>query len=186
APRGVPQIEVAFDIDANGIMHVTAKDLGTGKEQKMTVTGGSSLPKDDIDRMVREAERHAEEDHRRREAAESRNQGEQLVYQTEKFLKDNEDKVPGDVKTEVETALSELKEKLKGEDTAEIRTATEKVAAVSQKLGQAMYAKAQAEGAPGSGTTAGEQSKAEDGTKAEDEVVDAEIVDDDKREGSAG
>ncbi|WP_406404630.1 molecular chaperone DnaK [Streptomyces sp. NBC_00879] len=186
APRGVPQIEVAFDIDANGIMHVTAKDLGTGKEQKMTVTGGSSLPKDDIDRMVREAERHAEEDHRRREAAESRNQGEQLVYQTEKFLKDNEDKVPGDVKTEVEAALTELKEKLKGEDTAEIRTATEKVAAVSQKLGQAMYAKAQAEGAPGSGTTAGEQSKAEDGTKAEDEVVDAEIVDDDKREGSAG
>ncbi|WP_406306942.1 molecular chaperone DnaK [Streptomyces sp. NBC_00885] len=186
APRGVPQIEVAFDIDANGIMHVTAKDLGTGKEQKMTVTGGSSLPKDDIDRMVREAERHAEEDHRRREAAESRNQGEQLVYQTEKFLKDNEDKVPGDVKTEVEAALRELKEKLKGEDTAEIRTATEKVAAVSQKLGQAMYAKAQAEGAPGSGTTAGEQSKAEDGTKAEDEVVDAEIVDDDKREGSAG
>ncbi|WP_328681605.1 molecular chaperone DnaK [Streptomyces sp. NBC_00322] len=186
APRGVPQIEVAFDIDANGIMHVTAKDLGTGREQKMTVTGGSSLPKDDIDRMVREAERHAEEDHRRREAAESRNQGEQLVYQTEKFLKDNEDKVPGDVKTEVETALTELKEKLKGEDTAEIRTATEKVAAVSQKLGQAMYAKAQAEGAAASGTPAGEQAKAEDETQAEDEVVDAEIVDDDKQEGSAG
>ncbi|WP_405594842.1 molecular chaperone DnaK [Streptomyces sp. NBC_01410] len=186
APRGVPQIEVAFDIDANGIMHVTAKDLGTGKEQKMTVTGGSSLPKDDIDRMVREAERHAEEDHRRREAAESRNQGEQLVYQTEKFLKDNEDKVPGDVRTEVETALTELKEKLKGEDTAEIRTATEKVAAVSQKLGQAMYARAQAEGAPASGTPAGEQAKAQDENKAEDEVVDAEIVDDDKQEGSAG
>ncbi|WP_406263443.1 molecular chaperone DnaK [Streptomyces sp. NBC_00191] len=186
APRGVPQIEVAFDIDANGIMHVTAKDLGTGKEQKMTVTGGSSLPKDDIDRMVREAERHAEEDHRRREAAESRNQGEQLVYQTEKFLKDNEDKVPGDVRTEVETALTELKEKLKGEDTAEIRTATEKVAAVSQKLGQAMYARAQAQGAPASGTPAGEQAKAQDESKAEDEVVDAEIVDDDKQEGSAG
>ncbi|MCX4586084.1 molecular chaperone DnaK [Streptomyces sp. NBC_01481] len=186
APRGVPQIEVAFDIDANGIMHVTAKDLGTGKEQKMTVTGGSSLPKDDIDRMVREAERHAEEDHRRREAAESRNQGEQLVYQTEKFLKDNEDKVPGDVRTEVETALTELKEKLKGEDTAEIRTATEKVAAVSQKLGQAMYARAQAEGAPASGTPAGEQAKAQEQNKAEDEVVDAEIVDDDKQEGSAG
>jgi molecular chaperone DnaK len=166
-------------------MHVTAKDLGTGKEQKMTVTGGSSLPKDDIDRMVREAERHAEEDHRRREAAESRNQGEQLVYQTEKFLKDNEDKVPGDVRTEVETALTELKEKLKGEDTAEIRTATEKVAAVSQKLGQAMYARAQAEGAA-SGTPAGGQAKAEGETKAEDEVVDAEIVDDDKQEGSAG
>ncbi|ANZ14221.1 Chaperone protein DnaK [Streptomyces noursei ATCC 11455] len=185
APRGVPQIEVAFDIDANGIMHVTAKDLGTGKEQKMTVTGGSSLPKDDIDRMVRDAEQYAEEDRRKREAAETRNQGEQLVYQTEKFLKDNEDKVPGDVRTEVETAVGELKEKLKGEsaegdNTAEIRTASEKVATVSQKLGQAMYADAQAAQsatADGTGTHGGGQAK------AEDEVVDAEIVDDDKREG---
>ncbi|WEB38559.1 molecular chaperone DnaK [Streptomyces yunnanensis] len=180
APRGVPQIEVAFDIDANGIMHVTAKDLGTGKEQKMTVTGGSSLPKDDIDRMVRDAEQYAEEDRRKREAAETRNQGEQLVYQTEKFLKDNEDKVPGDVRTEVETAVGELKEKLKGDNTAEIRTASEKVATVSQKLGQAMYADAQAAqsaSADGTGTHGGGQ------TKAEDEVVDAEIVDDEKREG---
>ncbi|WP_405889358.1 molecular chaperone DnaK [Streptomyces sp. NBC_00133] len=185
APRGVPQIEVSFDIDANGIMHVTAKDLGTGKEQKMTVTGGSSLPKDDIDRMVREAERHADEDRRRREAAESRNQGEQLVYQTEKFLKDNEDKVPGEVKTEVETAVGELKEKLKGEDTAEIRTATEKLAAVSQKLGQAMYANAQAQ-SPGSAT--GDTGQSGSGTAAdgEEEVVDAEIVDEDKQEGSTG
>ncbi|WP_405810570.1 molecular chaperone DnaK [Streptomyces sp. NBC_00210] len=185
APRGVPQIEVAFDIDANGIMHVTAKDLGTGKEQKMTVTGGSSLPKDDIDRMAREAERHADEDRRRREAAESRNQGEQLVYQTEKFLKDNEDKVPGEVKTEVETAVGELKEKLKGEDTAEIRTATEKLAAVSQKLGQAMYANAQAQ-SPGSAT--GDTGQSGSGTAAdgEEEVVDAEIVDEDKQEGSTG
>lgn len=127
-------------------MHVTAKDLGTGKEQKMTVTGGSSLPKDEVNRMREEAEKYAEEDHKRREAAESRNQGEQLAYQTEKFLKDNEDKVPAEVKTEVEEAVAELKEKLKGEDTAEIRTATEKVAAVSQKLGQAMYADAQAAG----------------------------------------
>ncbi|WP_426404890.1 molecular chaperone DnaK [Streptomyces sp. R-07] len=171
APRAVPQIEVAFDIDANGIMHVTAKDLGTGKEQKMTVTGGSSLPKDEVDRMRQEAEQYADEDHRRREAAESRNQGEQLVYQTEKFLKDNEDKVPGDVKAEVEAALVELKDKLKGEDTAEIRTATEKVAAVSQKLGQAMYADAQ--GAQAAGGDAGQ-------AKAEDDVVDAEIVDEDK------
>ena len=147
APRGVPQIEVTFDIDANGIMHVAAKDLGTGKEQRMTVTGGSALPKDDIDRMMREAEQYADEDHKRREAAETRNQAEQLVYQTEKFLKDNEDKVPGDVKTEVEAAIADLKEKLKGEDTAAIREATEKVAATSQKLGQAMYANAQAEGA---------------------------------------
>jgi molecular chaperone DnaK len=179
APRGVPQIEVSFDIDANGIMHVTAKDLGTGKEQKMTVTGGSSLPKDEVDRMREEAERYAEEDHKRREAAESRNQGEQLVYQTEKFLSDNEDKVPGDVKTEVEAALAELKEKLKGEDTAEIRTATEKVAAVSQKLGQAMYADAQgAQAAGGASAGAGE-------TKADDDVVDAEIVDDERKDGAA-
>ncbi|MFE7810483.1 molecular chaperone DnaK [Streptomyces sp. NPDC057433] len=182
APRGVPQIEVSFDIDANGIMHVTAKDLGTGKEQKMTVTGGSSLPKDEVDRMREEAERYAEEDHQRREAAESRNQGEQLVYQTEKFLADNEDKVPGEVKTEVESAVAELKEKLKGEDTAEIRTATEKVAAVSQKLGQAMYADAQASQAAGgaAGADAGAA-----GAKADDDVVDAEIVDDERKDGAA-
>ncbi|MFI8305387.1 molecular chaperone DnaK [Streptomyces sp. NPDC085927] len=180
APRGVPQIEVSFDIDANGIMHVTAKDLGTGKEQKMTVTGGSSLPKDEVDRMREEAERYAEEDHQRREAAESRNQGEQLVYQTEKFLADNEDKVPGEIKTEVEAAVAELKEKLKGEDTAEIRTATEKVAAVSQKLGQAMYADAQASQAAGGGAGAGAGE-----AKADDDVVDAEIVDDERKDGAA-
>src|ERR1041384_1083469 len=120
APRGVPQIEVAFDIDANGIVHVSAKDLGTGKEQSMTITGGSARPKDEVDRMRQEAEQYAEEDHRRREAAEARNQGEQLVYQTEKVLKDNEDKVPGEIKTEVEASIVELKEKLKGDDTAEI------------------------------------------------------------------
>ncbi|ARX85147.1 MULTISPECIES: molecular chaperone DnaK [Streptomyces] len=179
APRGVPQIEVAFDIDANGIMHVTAKDLGTGKEQKMTVTGGSSLPKDEVNRMREEAEKYAEEDQSRREAAESRNQGEQLVYQTEKFLKDNEDKVPGDVKTEVEEAVGELKEKLKGEDTAEIRTAAEKVAAVSQKLGQAMYADAQAAQAAGGAEGAAPGAEAPNMSK-EDDVVDAEIVDDEK------
>ncbi|MFD3328741.1 molecular chaperone DnaK [Streptomyces sp. NPDC058701] len=179
APRGVPQIEVSFDIDANGIMHVTAKDLGTGKEQKMTVTGGSSLGKDEVDRMRQEAEQYADEDLRRKEAAESRNQGEQLVYQTEKFVKDNEDKVPADVKTEVETAVSELKETLKGEDTAEIRTATEKLAAVSQKLGQAIYADAQAaQGAAGAAGDAGQ-------AKADDDVVDAEIVDDEKPKGGA-
>ncbi|UUU41215.1 molecular chaperone DnaK [Streptomyces sp. NBC_00162] len=176
APRGVPQIEVSFDIDANGIMHVTAKDLGTGKEQKMTVTGGSSLGKDEVDRMRQEAEQYADEDLRRKEAAESRNQGEQLVYQTEKFVKDNEDKVPADVKTEVEAAVTELKEKLKGEDTAEIRTATEKLAAVSQKLGQAIYADAQ--GAAGAAGDAGQ-------AKADDDVVDAEIVDDEKPKGGA-
>ncbi|MFI0154940.1 molecular chaperone DnaK [Streptomyces lydicus] len=187
APRGVPQIEVSFDIDANGIMHVTAKDLGTGKEQKMTVTGGSSLPKDDIDRMVRDAEEYADEDRRRREAAETRNQAEQLVYQTEKFLKDNEEKVPGEVKTEVEEAVAELKEKLKtasgdGDHTAELRTATEKLATVSQKLGQAMYADTQAtQSAAGGaeGAEGGEQARSD----SADDVVDAEIVDDDKREG---
>jgi molecular chaperone DnaK len=179
APRGVPQIEVSFDIDANGIMHVTAKDLGTGKEQKMTVTGGSSLPKDEVDRMRQEAEQYADEDHRRREAAESRNQGEQLVYQTEKFLKDNEDKVPADVKTEVEAAVEELKAALKGEDTAEIRTATEKVSAVSQKVGQAMYADAQATQAAGGDAPGAEA------PKADDDVVDAEIVDDERKDGAA-
>ncbi|MGW3276084.1 Hsp70 family protein, partial [Streptomyces kronopolitis] len=181
APRGVPQIEVSFDIDANGIMHVTAKDLGTGKEQKMTVTGGSSLPKDDIDRMVRDADHYAEEDRRKRETAETRNQAEQLVYQTEKFLKDNEEKVPGEIKTEVEEAVGELKEKLKGEDTAEIRTATEKVAAVSQKLGQAMYADSQAQASGAAADGSGEGGAAAGGEQ--DDVVDAEIVDDDKQEG---
>ncbi|REK90547.1 molecular chaperone DnaK [Streptomyces inhibens] len=189
APRGLPQIEVSFDIDANGIMHVTAKDLGTGREQRMTVTGGSALPKDDIDRMMREAERHAEEDRRKREAAEARNQGEQLVYQTEKFLKDNENKVPADLKTEVETAVGELKEKLKvesadGDNTAEIRAATEKLATVSQKLGQAMYAQAQSQATPTDTEGSGEGSSGA-ATGGQDDVVDAEIVDDDKREGGA-
>ncbi|MFC7217060.1 molecular chaperone DnaK [Streptomyces polyrhachis] len=183
APRGVPQIEVTFDIDANGIMHVGAKDLGTGKEQKMTVTGGSALPKDDIDRMMREAEQYADDDHKRREAAETRNQAEQLVYSTEKFLKDNEDKVPGDVKSEVEAAVAELKEQLKdesAENTGALREATEKLATVSQKLGQALYADAQAAGgAAGPGAADG------DSAPADDDVVDAEIVDDEKRDGAA-
>ncbi|MDX6354268.1 MAG: molecular chaperone DnaK, partial [Streptomyces sp.] len=188
APRGMPQIEVTFDIDANGIMHVGAKDLGTGKEQRMTVTGGSSLPKDEVDRMRQEAEQYADEDHRRREAAETRNQGEQLVYQTEKFIADNKDKLPEDVRTEVEEAIADLKEKLKnestdGDNTASIREATEKVAATSQKLGQALYADAAASGATAgdsatAGAPGGEQA-------ADDDVVDAEIVDDEKKDGAA-
>ncbi|OAH09783.1 molecular chaperone DnaK [Streptomyces jeddahensis] len=178
APRGVPQIEVAFDIDANGIMHVSAKDLGTGREQKMTVTGGSALPKDDIDRMVREAEQHAEEDRRRREAAETRNQAEQLVYQTERLIRDNPGKIPDDVKTETETALAELKETLKGEDTAAIRTATEKAAAAAQKIGSAMYA--QAQGAQGQASEAQGGASGTGSTGAEEDVVDAEIVDDEQ------
>ncbi|MGW3746507.1 Hsp70 family protein, partial [Streptomyces sp. NPDC005146] len=182
APRGVPQIEVAFDIDANGIMHVAAKDLGTGKEQKMTVTGGSSLPRDDIDRMVQEAEQYAEEDRQRSEAAETRNRAESLVYQTEKLLQDNADKIPGDVKTEVEAALTELKEKLKGEDTTEIRTATEKASAAAQRIGTALYA--QAQGEAGGGGAADSSTAGGPGTGEED-VVDAEIVDD-ERKGGAG
>ncbi|MFH8838969.1 Hsp70 family protein, partial [Streptomyces sp. NPDC017868] len=163
---------------ANGIMHVTAKDLGTGKEQKMTVTGGSSLPKDDIERMMRDAEAHAEEDRRRREAAETRNQGEQLVYQTEKLLKDNADRVPGDVKSEVETAVAELKEKLKGEDAAEIRTATDRLSTVAQRIGTAMYTQQQ-EARGDAGPAAGGAG----GAGGEEDIVDAEIVDEDKREG---
>ncbi|WP_406466630.1 molecular chaperone DnaK [Streptomyces sp. NBC_01594] len=182
APRGVPQIEVAFDIDANGIMHVAAKDLGTGREQKMTVTGGSSLPRDDIDRMVQEAEQYAEEDRQHREAAETRNQAESLVYQTEKLLQDNADKIPGDVKTEVETALTELKEKLKGKDTTEIRTATEKASAAAQRIGTALYA--QTQGEAGGGGAADSSTAGGPGTGEED-VVDAEIVDD-ERKGGAG
>ncbi|MBA4860711.1 molecular chaperone DnaK [Streptomyces sp. PSKA54] len=183
APRGIPQIEVAFDIDANGIMHVSAKDLGTGREQKMTVTGGSALPKDDIDRMVREAEQHAEEDRRRREAAETRNQAEQLVYQTERLIRDNPGKIPDDVKAETETALAELREKLKGEsaegdDTAAIRTATEKAAAAAQKIGSAMYAQAQA--AQGQASEAQGGARSTGATGAEEDVVDAEIVDDEQ------
>ncbi|MFF8769874.1 molecular chaperone DnaK [Kitasatospora sp. NPDC015120] len=181
APRGLPQIEVTFDIDANGIMHVGAKDLGTGKEQKMTVTGGSALPKDDIERMMREAEQYAEEDHKRREAVETRNQAEQLVYSTEKFIADNADKLPADVKTEVETAIGELKEALKGEDIAKIREASEKVSTTAQKLGQALYANADAAGAAGAGA-AGD---AGDAGAKDDDVVDAEIVDDEKPKGGA-
>ncbi|MFI6014615.1 molecular chaperone DnaK [Streptomyces sp. NPDC051243] len=177
APRGVPQIEVTFDIDANGIMHVSAKDLGTGKEQKMTVTGGSALPKDDIDRMVREAEQHAEEDRKRREAAETRNQGEQLVYSTEKLLKDNPDKLPADAKSETESALAELKEKLKGDDTAAIRQAIDHTAQAAQKIGTALYQQSQADQPAGASAGGGTS-----GGPAEDDVVDAEIVDDDKPE----
>ncbi|WP_062209042.1 molecular chaperone DnaK [Streptomyces sp. NBRC 109706] len=183
APRGVPQVEVTFDIDANGIMHVSAKDLGTGKEQRMTVTGGSALPKDDIERMMRDAEQYADEDSQRREAAETRNQAEQLVYTTENFLKENAEKVPDDVRTEVEAAVADLKEKLKGEDTAAIRESSETVAATSQKLGQALYADAQAaQSAPGTESAAPGGASAQG---ADDDVVDAEIVDDEKPKGGA-
>jgi molecular chaperone DnaK len=185
APRGVPQIEVTFDIDANGIVNVSAKDLGTGKEQSMVISGGSALPKNDIDRMMREAEQYAEEDRKRREEAEVRNNADTLTYSTEKFLRENDEKIPDDVKGEVKEALDEAKKALEGTDTDTIRTTSEKLAQVSQKMGAAMYAQQQGEGGG-----AQQPGGAADGTGAEqaqadDEVVDAEIVDDDKREGGA-
>ncbi|MFS8104808.1 molecular chaperone DnaK [Lentzea alba] len=181
APRGVPQIEVTFDIDANGIVHVFAKDLGTGKEQSMTITGGSALPKDDIDRMVKDAEAHAEEDKRRREEAEVRNQAETLVYQTEKVVKENDDKLPADIKEKVNTAIAEANEALKGTDINAIKTAVEKLATESQAIGQAIYANAPgAAGAEAPGADAPGAAGA--GAKAgQDDVVDAEIVDEDEK-----
>jgi molecular chaperone DnaK len=171
APRGVPQIEVTFDIDANGIVHVSAKDLGTGKQQSMTITGGSALPKDEIDRMMRDAEQYADEDRRRREEAETRNQAEALVYSTEKFLAENGDKVEASVKSDVEDKLTGLKSVLGGSDMAGIRSATEDLAKASSAMGAAMYPQGGAAGT-GAGPGAGA------GTAAgEDEVVDAEIVD---------
>ncbi|NAZ83393.1 molecular chaperone DnaK [Kineococcus sp. R8] len=175
APRGVPQVEVTFDIDANGIVHVSAKDRGTGKEQSMTISGGSALSKEDIDRMVKDAEVHANEDKTRREEAEARNQAEGLVYQTEKFLADNSDKLPAEGKEEVETAVAELKTALNGTDAAEIKAKTEVVAQASQKLGSAMYA-AQADAPAADDSTPGASSSA----TADDDVVDAEVVDDEK------
>jgi molecular chaperone DnaK len=169
APRGMPQIEVAFDIDANGIVHVSAKDLGTGKEQSMTITGGSALPKEDVERMMREAEQYAEEDRRRKEEAETRNTGEQLVYQTEKFLAESGEQVPEDVKNEVNEALGTLKSALGGSDVAAIRTATETLATASQKIGPSMYAQT-----PPPGAAAGDAGAA---GASDDDVVDAEIVD---------
>ncbi|SDC86907.1 molecular chaperone DnaK [Actinokineospora iranica] len=176
APRGVPQIEVTFDIDANGIVHVNAKDLGTGKEQSMTITGGSALPKEDIDRMVRDAEAHAEEDKKRREEAEVRNQAETLVYQTEKFVKDNDEKIPAEAKEKVNSAIAEANEALKGTDIAAIKAAMEKLATESQTMGAALYADT---GAAASGDGAGSASSDGKAGGAED-VVDAEIVDEDK------
>ncbi len=140
APRGVPQIEVTFDIDANGIVHVSAKDLGTGKEQRMTITGGSALPKDDIERMMRDAEEYAEEDASARDEAETRNLAEALECQTEKFLGENGDKLPADGRAEVEEALAELRSALGGSDVAAVKAAAETLATKSQELGGALYA----------------------------------------------
>ncbi|MBD8607041.1 molecular chaperone DnaK [Aeromicrobium sp. CFBP 8757] len=175
APRGVPQIEVTFDIDANGIVNVSAKDRGTGKEQSMTITGGSALSKDDIDKMVKDAEAYADEDKKRREAVETRNQAESLSHSTEKFLAENGDKVGDEVKAEVQADLDALNETLKGEDADAVQAAVTKLGESSSKMGEAMYAAAAAE-AQASGADAG----APAGESADDDdVVDAEIVDED-------
>ena len=174
APRGVPQIEVSFDIDANGIVHVSAKDRGTGKEQSMTISGGSALPKEDIDRMVKEAEAHAEEDKKRREDAETRNSAEQQAYSIEKLLKDNKDKLPEDVHSEVSEAVSDLKKALEGNDIEPVKTAQEKLSSVAQKVGEAIYqADAASQGAADSTSPAGGSASSDD-----EDIVDAEIVDD--------
>ena len=173
APRGVPQIEVTFDIDANGIVHVSAKDRGTGREQSMTITGGSALSKEDIDKMIKDAEQYAEEDRKRREAVESRNQADSLVYTTEKFLSENSDKVPAEVKSEVEADVEALKKVLEDENAEKetLDAAVAKLGESSQKMGAAMYAAGESEAAAAGGTT---------GTGDSDEdVVDAEIVDED-------
>jgi molecular chaperone DnaK len=169
APRGIPQIEVTFDIDANGIVHVSAKDKGTGKEQSMTITGGSSLSEEDIARMVKDAEEHAAEDKKRREEAELRNQAEQLAYSTDKLIKDNQDKLPEEVKTEVQADVDALKAALAGEDIEAVKSAQEKLMASQQKLGEAIYAAAPAEG------------EAQPEASTED-VVDAEVVDDENED----
>ncbi|HSZ46436.1 MAG TPA: molecular chaperone DnaK [Streptosporangiaceae bacterium] len=182
APRGIPQIEVTFDIDANGIVNVSAKDLGTGKQQSVTISGGSALNKDDIERMMADAEKYAEEDRQRREEAEVRNRGESLAYTTEKFLAENADKVPDDVKSEVEAAIADLKKALEGTDTETIKTASEHAAQVSQKMGTAIYAQAQAANAQAGESGAGPEPEHDD----DDDVVEAEIVDDDRPSDSEG
>jgi molecular chaperone DnaK len=180
APRGVPQVEVTFDIDANGIVHVSAKDKGTGKEQSMVISGGSSLPKEDIERMVREAEEHAAEDKARREANERRNQAEQLVYSIEKLIKENDEKLPADVKSDVQADVDALKSALAGDDDDAVKTAFDKLNESQGKLGQAIYAQNDA-GAAGAGAAGadGEQPQAEND---DEDIVDAEVVDDDEND----
>ena len=174
APRGVPQIEVSFDIDANGIVHVSAKDKGTNKEQSMTITGGSAMEKEDIERMVREAEEHAEEDKKRREAQDVRNNAETLAYQTEKLVSENEDKLPEDVKTEITSDVDALKEALKGEDEDAVKTAYDRLVENQQKIGEAIYSQQTDEAA------AGADDAEASADAAEDEVIDAEVVDEDE------
>lgn len=175
APRGIPQVEVTFDIDANGIVHVSAKDKGTGAEQSMTITGGSSLSKDDIDRMVKDAEENAAADHARREAAELRNTGETLVYSVEKVLTDNAEQLPEDVKTEVQADVDAVKSALAGDDDEAVKTSVERLQQSQGKLGEAIYQQAQAQ-QPAEGDAPADEQPA--GSSADDDVVDAEVVDD--------
>ena len=180
APRGVPQIEVSFDIDANGIVHVHAKDLATSKEQSMTVTGGSALAKEDIDRMVREAESHAEEDRKRRESVDMRNEGDALVFRTEKLLKENADSIGEEIKAPVVEAVDKLKEALKGEDNDAVKAAIDDLNTKAAAMGQAMYAAAQAKNENSQQQASESESSDQSGDGAQDDVVDAEIVDDEE------
>lgn len=175
APRGIPQIEVTFNIDANGIVHVSAKDKGTGKEQSMTITGGSSLPKEEIDRMVKEAESHAADDKKRRDDAETRNQAESFAYQIEKLVNDNKDKLEDSVATEVTEKVEALKEALKGDDIEKIKAAQNELTTSAQKIGDALYSQQNAQEAPGADGATGSSSAA-----ADDDVVDAQVVDEEK------
>jgi len=179
APRGVPQVEVTFDIDANGIVHVSAKDKGTGKEQSMTITGGTALSKEDIDRMVKDAEEHAAEDKARREATDTRNTAEQLAYSVDKLIADNSDKLPEEVKTEVQADVDALKKALEGTDDAAVKSAFEKLQASQTKLGEAIYAQA---GSPDGATgAAGAEGASAGENKADEDIVDAEIVDEEEK-----
>jgi molecular chaperone DnaK len=187
APRGVPQIEVTFDIDANGILHVSAKDLGTGKEQKITITASSGLTKDEIEKMRKDAEAHAEDDKKRREEVETRNEADNAVYRSEKFLKDNADKISGDDKSKMEAAINEAKEALKGSDAAAIRSASEKLNEAWQAISAEMYKAAgekarasRGQGQPGGGEPAGGGEPREGGAKEEGPIIDAEVVDEKK------
>ncbi|MDR0504442.1 MAG: Hsp70 family protein, partial [Bifidobacteriaceae bacterium] len=176
APRGLPQIEVTFDIDRNGIVHVTAKDRGTGKEQSININGGSGLPKEEIDRMVRDAEQHASEDKARREREEVRNSAEQLCYTTDKVLRENEDKLTDELKTEVRAAIDELKKALEGEDIEAVKASQSKLLTVSQQIGQVIYAQQQADSAS-AGTA-----QAESPAAGDEDIVDAEVIDEDGKQ----
>jgi molecular chaperone DnaK len=182
APRGVPQVEVTFDIDANGIVHVSAKDKGTGKEQSMTITGGTALSKEDIDRMVKDAEEHAADDKARREATDTRNTAEQLAYSVDKLIADNSDKLPEEVKTEVQADVDALKKALEGTDDAAVKSAFEKLQASQTKLGEAIYAQAGSpDGATGAAGAEGAPAGGKAGSSSDEDIVDAEIVDEEEK-----